>query len=234
MMSTYVVSQSTSPVCRWNSALAFSYLGHCTIACLLVSTSPWQLLCVHSPALHIQCVCCGAQTMLCNAWRTQHISLHRPCQRNKHSALRHWHTTCLCTVANPRHTFAMLATPASVSAVNLGPFESNDHANTAVLRVTAPLAQWHCLRLPALPRKAAHLRLTTQHAACHKASWLRQNHANWSRAGCGKCRVVCRWRPSGACTGLCCWRDHSIQTGPDLPRRMAKQGMEGLPTVGNV
>ena len=163
--------------------------------------APQHVLIICAGALHIQCVCCGAQTMLCNAWRTQHISLHCPCQRNKHSALRHWRTTCLCTVANPRHTFAMLATPASVSAANLGPFESNVHANTAILRVTAPLAQWHCLRLPALPRKAAPLRLTTQHAACHKASWLRQNHANWSRAGCGKCRVVCRWRPSGACTG---------------------------------
>ena len=63
--------------------------------------------------------------MLCNAWRTQHISLHCPCQRNKHSALRHWRTTCLCTVANPRHTFAMLATPASLP-LGVGPFESND------------------------------------------------------------------------------------------------------------
>ena len=117
--------------------------------------APQHVLSICAGALHIQCVCCGAQTMLCNAWRTQHISLHCPCQRNKHSALRHWRTTCLCTVANPRHTFAMLlATPASVSAANLGPFESNDHANTAILRVTAPLAQWHCLRLPALPRKA--------------------------------------------------------------------------------
>ena len=96
-----------------------TFFGH-TQPMLSKACAPRHVLSICAGALHIQCVCCGAQTMLCNAWRTQHISLHRPCQRNKHSALRHWRTTCLCTVANPRHTFAMLATPASVSAANLG------------------------------------------------------------------------------------------------------------------
>ena len=50
MMSTYVASQSTNPVLRRNSALAFAYRGHCTIACLLVSILSWQLQCVHLPA----------------------------------------------------------------------------------------------------------------------------------------------------------------------------------------
>ena len=94
--------------------------------------------------------------MLYNAWRTQHISLHCPCQRNKHSALRHSRTTCLCTVANPRHTFAMLATPASVSAANLGPVESNDHANSIATKELHPDHSLHpCLGWPSNNRAGA-------------------------------------------------------------------------------